>query len=183
MNNDRKMELSRAILSAAYIAAGIILISHPGVTGIIICRAAGILALLFGGFRAFTALRARGAGWLFQLDLVVGVLLLAFGIFSLAQPQVVLSILPVVLGVYLMMECVGKVQRAFWLKQAGYIRWWTVLAMGLLAAGLGVLLIVNPFGAVETMLMFLGASLAVNGAADLWVLWCFASQGGGKDKD
>ena len=55
MNNDRKMELSRAILSAAYIAAGIILISHPGVTGIIICRAAGILALLFGGFRAFTA--------------------------------------------------------------------------------------------------------------------------------
>ena len=31
--------------------------------------------------------------------------------------------------------------------------------------------------------MFLGASLAVNGAADLWVLWCFASQGGGKDKE
>ena len=97
MSSNPKMEMGRAIIAAAYIAVGIILISHPGVTGIIICRTAGGLALLLGGFRVFTALRARGADWFFQLDLIVGVLLLAFGIFALAQPKVVLSVLPVVL--------------------------------------------------------------------------------------
>lgn len=178
MKSDRKIEIGRAILSAICIAVGIILISRPGITGIIICRAAGILALLLGGFRTFTALRARGADWFFQLDLIVGVLLLAFGIFAAAQPRVVLSILPVVLGVYLLTECVGKVQRAILLKKAGFPRWWTVLGLGPLTGLLGVLLIVNPFEAVETSLMILGISLVVNGAADLWILWCFASQSG-----
>ena len=178
MNRNSKLEIGRAIIAAAYIAVGIILISHPGITGILICRAAGGLALLLGGFRVFTALRARGADWFFQLDLIVGVLLLAFGIFALAQPRVVLSVLPVILGVYLVTECVGKIQRALLLKRSGYPRWWTVLSLGPLTGLLGVLLIVNPFQAVETSLMILGVSLVVNGASDLWILWCFASQGG-----
>lgn len=178
MNSNSKLEIGRAIIAAAYIAVGIILISHPGITGILICRTAGGLALLLGGFRVFTALRARGADWFFQLDLIVGVLLLAFGIFALAQPRVVLSVLPVILGVYLVTECVGKVQRALLLKRSGYPRWWTVLSLGPLTGLLGVLLIVNPFQAVETSLMILGVSLVVNGASDLWILWCFASQGG-----
>ncbi|MCI8440635.1 MAG: hypothetical protein HFF73_14210 [Oscillospiraceae bacterium] len=178
MSSSPKMEMGRAIIAAAYIAVGIILISHPGVTGIIICRTAGGLALLLGGFRVFTALRARGADWFFQLDLIVGVLLLAFGIFALAQPKVVLSVLPVVLGVYLVTECVGKIQRALLLKKGGYPRWWTALSLGPLTGLLGVLLIVNPFQAVETSLMLLGISLVVNGASDLWILWCFASQSG-----
>ena len=70
MSSNPKMEMGRAIIAAAYIAVGIILISHPGVTGIIICRTAGGLALLLGGFRVFTALRARGADWFFHLDLI-----------------------------------------------------------------------------------------------------------------
>lgn len=178
MNSNSRLEIGRAIIAAAYIAVGIILISHPGITGILICRAAGGLALLLGGFRVFTALRARGADWFFQLDLIVGVLLLAFGIFALAQPRVVLSVLPVILGVYLVTECVGKIQRALLLKRSGYPCWWTVLSLGPLTGLLGVLLIVNPFQAVETSLMILGVSLVVNGASDLWILWCFASQGG-----
>lgn len=176
MNNGRRVEIGRAILSAAYIAVGIILITHPGLTGIIICRAAGILALLLGVVRSVSALRTRGASWFLQLDLIVGVLLLAFGIFALAQPEVVLSILPVVLGVYLLMECVGKIQQAVVLKQVGYVRWWTAFVMGIAAAVLGILLIVNPFQAAESMLVFLGISLVVDGVADLWILWCFASQ-------
>ena len=41
MSSNPKMEMGRAIIAAAYIAVGIILISHPGVTGIIIYRTAG----------------------------------------------------------------------------------------------------------------------------------------------
>lgn len=178
MNGGRKIETGQAILSAVCIALGIILICRPGLTGILICRAAGIFALLFGAFRAAAALRARGAGWGVQLHLVISVVLLAFGIFALAEPQVVLSILPVALGVYLLMECVGKVQRALLLKSCGYIRWWTALAAGIMAAALGLLLIANPFGAVESMLMFLGISLVADGVSDLWILWCFAAHGG-----
>ncbi len=72
----------------------------------------------------------------------------------------------------------GKIQRALLLKKGGYPRWWTALSLGPLTGLLGVLLIVNPFQAVETSLMLLGISLVVNGASDLWILWCFASQSG-----
>ena len=178
MNGGKKMEIGQAILSAAYIALGIVLIVHPGIAGIIICRAIGLFFLLFGGFREFVALRARGANWGYQLHLAINVIAIAFGIFSLARPQEVLSVLPVVLGVYLLMECVGKIQRALLLKSFGYVRWWTALLTGLLAAALGVLLLVNPFAAMESMLRFLGVSLVVDGVSDLWILWCLAAHGG-----
>ena len=139
MNNSKKITAARAILAAACIALGVVLIVHPGFTGIVICRTAGALALAFGAARVFSALRERDLmGWV-RLDLVVGILLLAFGVFALVQPEAILSILPIVLGIYLLVECV------------------------------------NPFQAAETMLMFLGASMVLDGAADLWVLWCFAA--------
>ena len=153
MNNSKKITAARAILAAACIALGVVLIVHPGFTGIVICRTAGALALAFGAARVFSALRERDLmGWV-RLDLVVGILLLAFGVFALVQPEAILSILPIVLGIYLLVECLGKTQRAL----------------------VGALLIVNPFQAAETMLMFLGASMVLDGAADLWVLWCFAA--------
>ena len=92
----------RAILAAACIALGVVLIVHPGFTGIVICRTAGALALAFGAARVFSALRERDLmGWV-RLDLVVGILLLAFGVFALVQPEAILSILPIVLGIYLL---------------------------------------------------------------------------------
>ena len=177
MNGNRKTDMSQAILAAVYIALGIILICYPGFTGILICRAAGLLALAVGGVREVSALRTRGAGFFSQLNLAIHVVLMGFGLFALAQPVTVLSILPVVLGVYLLMECVGKLQRAFALKELGFPRWWAALGMGLLAAVLGVTLLLNPFGAVETMLRFLGLSLVIDGVTDFWILWCFASHG------
>ena len=175
MKNLKQLEIGQASLAAVYIALGVTLITRPGITGIVICRAAGVLALIFGGVRGASVMREREASWFFQADLVVSVLLLAFGIFALFQPEAVLSILPIALGVYLLMECAVKVQRALALKRFGYAHWWSVLVLGAIAAALGLLLIVNPFPAAETMLMVLGASLVVDGASDLWVLWCLAA--------
>lgn len=173
-NGDQKFFIGRAVLATGYIVLGVIWMVYPGLTGIVICRTAGALALAFGAARIISAMREQDMiGW-GRLDLVVGVLLLAFGLFALVQPEAILSILPLVLGIYLLVACVGKIQHAVSLKRMGFARWWSVLALGILAGILGTLLIVNPFGAAETMLMFLGASMVLDGAADLWVLWCFA---------
>ena len=51
MNNSKKITAARAILAAACIALGVVLIVHPGFTGIVICRTAGALALAFGAAR------------------------------------------------------------------------------------------------------------------------------------
>lgn len=178
MKSNNQIAVGRAILAAAYIALGIVLIVHPGFTGIVICRAAGVLALAFGAVRALSALRTGDGGAFLRVDLIFSVLLLAFGIFALTQPAVILSVLPVVLGIYLLMESVGKFQRASTLKRLGYTRWWIVLLFGILAAALGVLLLLNPFQAAESMLIFLGFSLVADGVTDLWILWCFAAHGG-----
>ena len=133
MNDMKKLTVARAILAAACIALGVVLLVHPGFTGIVICRAAGVLALVFGAARVLSALRERDLmGWV-RLDLMIGVVLLAFGIFTLVQPEAILSILPIVLGIYLLTECAGKIQRALALKRLGYVRWWSVLALGVLA--------------------------------------------------
>lgn len=175
MKNRKHLTIGQAVLSAACIALGLTLIVHPGFTGIAICRTAGAAGVALGAVKAYSALRWPDGGWLLRTDVTISVLLLAFGIFALVYPQGVLSVLPIVLGVYLLMECAVKIQRALALKQFGYIRWWIALAMGILAAVMGILLIVRPFQAAEAMLIFLGACLAVDGASELWILWCMAA--------
>ena len=59
MKNLKQLEIGQAILAAVYIALGVTLITRPGITGIVICRAAGVLALIFGGVRGASVMRER----------------------------------------------------------------------------------------------------------------------------
>ena len=175
MKNTVRFEIGQAILSAIYIALGMMLVIFPGVSGLVICHVVGICALAFGTVRTFTALKKHSESSL-RPDSVIGVLLLAFGIFALIHPEAILSILPFALGLYLLLESVGKFQRMVAMRRMGHPHWWAGLAFAVLMTGCGVLLLVNPFSAAKTMLAFLGISLVFDGVADLCTLWLAAGR-------
>lgn len=174
MKNMTKTEAGRAILSALSIAVGIMLIIFPGASGIVLCRAVGICALVFGAVRVVTGLKRRAGAESLPTDAAIGIILLVFGVFTLLRPEFILSILPIVLGLYLLLESIGKFQRALEMRKTYNPRWWASLVFAILTAGLGVLMLFNPFGAAEVMLAFLGLSLIFDGVADLCTLWLAA---------
>ena len=127
---------SQTAVSAAYILFGLVLLLRPGLSGRLICTLLGLGALLFGAVKLASYWRLKEMGG-FQTDLFLGVIFAAVGIFTLVQPGIILSLLPIVRGIALMLGGLSKVQRAFQLKGMNYSRWTVVLGTGILTSLLG----------------------------------------------
>ena len=85
----------------------------------------------------------------------------------LIRPQTVVSILPILVGLFVIMDGVMRVQSAFELRAAGYDRWWSLLILALVSVVLGAVMLWNPFGTVELLVMAIGVILMVEGALNL----------------
>ena len=84
------------VLSIAFIALGLLLLIMPETSLLWLCYAFGAVVLITGIVCLVQYARLRGSGFAAPFFLVAGVITAALGLFTLAQPQVVASFLPVV---------------------------------------------------------------------------------------
>ena len=95
------------------------------------------------------------------------VILVILGLFLLASPEKVLSMVPFVFGVLLAGCGVGNVLRAADAKKAGLSAWKVLLALALISVAAGVVCMVNPFEVMETTVIVIGGSLIYTGITDI----------------
>ena len=166
-----KKELAGQLISAVvYIALGLILALSPGMSANLICSGIGVCALVYGAFSILLYYMRRRDGDVSRFALPVGIAFAALGAFCLIAPEVVLSIIPLLFGVVLLIDGSGKLGRAFELRRAGFPGWSTVLVVALLVMLFGVLLVTQPYMAVETVMRLFGALLAADGAIELYFI-------------
>ena len=103
------------------------------------------------------------------LSVVMGILVLAVGIWFLADPAVIMSLIPIVIGVILCVHGIQDLELAIETKRNGYEKWWSMLIIAAVSLVFGVLCIVNAFGMVKLALQFIGIALIYDGISDLWV--------------
>ncbi len=138
----------------------------PGTALNIVCYALGgvVLACAAGALiRYFVVER----GVFRPACLISGLICLALGVFLLLRSDIVVSILPIVFGLFVIFDAIGRVQNALDLRRCGYDSWKGFLLLPVLSVVLGVMLILNPFGAMETLVMAIGVILIVEGAINL----------------
>lgn len=111
------------LLSAGYVVLGGLLIWRPDGSAKVIGWAIGIAALLYGLLHLINYWRTQRMGDGGKSELFLGITFAALGIFCLITPQTVLSFLPFLLGLVLVVDAVGKAQRAFEFRRLGFARW------------------------------------------------------------
>ena len=127
------------------------------------------------GKRKLTAKDAITAGTLgavciairFLFMLVGGVITAGLGLFTLAKPQVVASFLPVVFGIFIVVDGCSRIGSAIDLAKRKGEKWWMLLLFSIVSIALGALLIWHPFGAAVSVVMLCGILLIVEGALNL----------------
>lgn len=72
-----------------------------------------------------------------------------------------------VFGLFVIFDSLGRVQNALELRRCQYSSWKGFLLLALLSVVLGIVMVVNPFGAMETLVMAIGVILIVEGALNL----------------
>ncbi len=145
------------IAALIYLILGLALVIWPGTACLVICYAVGILLMLYGLARMLA--QWSSLGFLSLLGLVS----LLLGLLLLIRTEAVLAVFGTVLGLIIMADSLIKLQISYQLRGShiGSARRNAICA--LVTFILGLLMLFNPFKAVNAMTIFIGASLLIDG--------------------
>lgn len=157
------------IPSVLYLVLGLCLILVPVETVQILSKAVfGCVMIAAGVFHLWMYLaKRRGA---IVLDLFSGVTVMVVGIFLFSNPQIVVKILTIMLGSFLIVDSIWTLQLGYKMKKYQRGKWICSILLSLIFAGLGVVLIWNPFQERKITFMFAGWAFLVNGGMDLLLM-------------
>lgn len=157
---------SLILTSVLYTVLGVLLIAAPGSALKWGCFLIGAVTLWYGAVRVWAYWKGGGA-YNQRFDLFLGVVLLALGVFLLVSPQFIVSIIPVALGIYILVDSVSAIRRALDMKALGFDKWWASFAAALVLAAFGAVMILRPFATVETLVVFVGIGFVFDGVSTL----------------
>ena len=142
---------------------GLILLLMPSLANRLIVYGIGIALLVYGAVRVFRYRQRDPAYEMAGHDLFIGLVCVVSGLFMLLFSSIVISILPFILGVFLIFGAVRSIQTAFDVRRFHGLHWSIHLLFGIFFAVAGIQAIRNPFGTAKMLTRFAGAGLLLLG--------------------
>ena len=112
----KKFVLNFILSAICYVALGIALIVWPATSINIFCYVLGGVTAAYGLWQVYRFISHREERYA-TLSLMVGIVALALGICFFVKPELFASILPFILGLYLIFDGVVKLQAAIDIKR------------------------------------------------------------------
>ncbi len=160
----KKIYFIGAILS---IVLGIVLLFFPQTTLLTICYAFAFILAIVGVGYIFTYIKSDTLKTYQRNDFVVGLTYLVLAIFVSLKTELIISLLPVLLGLAIIISSIVKLQHAFDLMRVKFSNWWSILLIAISSAAIGLYLVIHPFSAAATMVRVIGIAAIWNGIADI----------------
>jgi len=149
---------------------GIVLVIWPHILGVMLCYLLGGALIVMGIFQLISFLRGERLGFYNKFVMMMGIVLVLLGIWICAQPRIVLSIIPVVVGIIVLIHGLMDIQYTLDIKKAGSEKWWIALIAAALTLIVGLLLVLNPFTVYEITMVLVGVAMLYDGGSDLALL-------------
>ena len=119
----KKLKWNLVLMSVLYLGLGIFLVMKPGTALNIVCYALGGVVLACAAVQLIRYFVVERGVFQSQLTLISGIICLALGAFLLLRSDIVVSILPVVFGLFVIFDAIARVQNALDLRRCGYDSW------------------------------------------------------------
>ena len=103
----------------------------------------------------------------FQYDLAFGILLIILGCLMLFHTTPVLSLICALVGFWVLLDGLLKIQVAIDARRFGLGKWWLILAWAIPSGVLGFVLLFRPSENVRVLTVLLGVSLVAEGVLNL----------------
>lgn len=167
MKEVKEFRRSYIFVSALYVVLGVVLLIWPTTSVRMICYGLGLAMVVLGLTYGIIYFTKENLNSFLQMDLVIGIICLAFGVFILLNPTFLASVLPFAMGIILLLGAVVKLQSAFNMKRLNFRRWYIVLIFALVIVALGIVLLCNPFAQEHYMILYIGICLILDGMTNL----------------
>lgn len=166
-NRLRAAKLGYIIISIALCVLGVILITVPDFSAVLLCSIGGIIMILFGGVKILGYCSKDLYRLAFQHDLAFGILLIALGAVMIFRTNPMITILCMILGIYVLADGLLKIQIAIDSKAFGIRKWWLILSIAILTGITGFLLIFRPSESTRMIMILFGITLLAEGILNL----------------
>lgn len=160
------------IASSVLIALGLVMIVWPRLSISLVGIIAGIMLVALGGLKLIGYFSRDLYRLAFQYDLAFGILLMMLGVLLLTQPESILLMVCLIVGISIAGDGLLKIQTAMEARKFGLGSWWLILLLGILAAIFGIATAFHPFQGAQFLMRLIGASLLVEGVMNLCVSLC-----------
>lgn len=165
MNN--KLFSSNIIMGLMYIIIGALIAFNPLLTQIVLIYIIGILAIFYGVNLIVRYFRGFNGYISIIIDLIMGILLVGSGIYVLFNPVISSLTLPMVAGIYLIVDAIVKIPASYQAYKVFDIPLWIILITILIPFILGLLLVLEPFNTAMQIVMITGIFFIISGIIDV----------------
>lgn len=156
-----------AVFSAGSAGLGMLFLFQPALGGQRVRYLLAVLLLLGFASRFVSYVSSRRQGLPVRVDMAVGLLFGLSAVLTAFGTRQTPRLIPILMGGIFSVNGAIKLQNSLQLKRMQYRGWGAVLFCALLAVGLGVVLLFDPFSTWEVAVRVLGTGLFFNGLSDL----------------
>ena len=133
----KNLKWNLILMSLLYLGLGIFLLAVPGVALNIVCYALGGVVLACAAVQLIRYFTVDHKVFQSSFTLISGLVCLGLGGFLILRSDIVVRILPVVFGLFVVFDSLGRLQNALELRRCGYPSWKWFILLALLSVVLG----------------------------------------------
>ena len=152
--------------SIVLLVLGILLLLVPGGIVTTVIRLFGVIILIIGITSVLNEIKIKKQ----STDFVNGILISILGLVFISSPHTIASIIPFILGIWIVIKSVFKLQFSYSLKiTSNDVK---PIVINIIELILGLVLIFNPFKGAEALIRIIGGFMAVYGLLDILNYGC-----------
>lgn len=176
MGTLKELKWDVLLSSLLYVLLGIVLIFFPDTAVRSMGHFIGVISILAGAVSMICYLLRDAHENYGRNDFLYGLVGIAVGCFIFYKVELIVSLVPFILGLLVIVSGCGKLQDVIDMKRMNYGNWAAVLIIASINVLFGVVLLANPFKAATMLFRLIGAGLAFSGITDIFITFFFASK-------
>ncbi len=147
------------------IVIGVVLILFPGEAMDLSLKVIGVVLLVAGVSGIILGIKSQGAYIAYTLSGAVTAIVA--GIVCLLQPQLIKSVLPLIMGIIILATGVFNIVNSINAKNAGASRWVASLVLAMITVICGIVILFNLNQAANLLVTIIGIIFVYNGVSTL----------------
>ena len=172
----KELKWEAILTGVLYILLGIVALVIPEAMQKTLGYLIGIVLIVAGLISIICYLLRDARENYYHNEFVFGLVGMVVGAAVLYKVEVIISLIPFILGILVLFSGCSKLQDAIDLRRLGYGSWVGMLVMAAINIILGIVLICNPFKAAIVLFRVLGVGLILSGVSDCFSTIYFAEK-------
>ena len=163
----KKETIINLIFTVLFFIIGIVLLTNPVVTLNVVTYVVETILIIGGTITIVNYIRVDSRNDVFSCGFVQGVVCILLALFLIVNPQIVTSILPICIGIWMVFGSLSRIQIAIKLSNWGQKTSAIYIFLAVLMFSIGLIIICNPFRTATLIVQMLGSGIIVYSMFDI----------------